>query len=320
MNEHLMMKRQISFAEAESTGKKRVVSTLFARADEGLGGKERSPAPSARTYMLDHPKLAPWARDEDRRLVAEVHEWLDDSLVQQWRDDAASLYRAETWRKLAEIGVLGLGVDASFGGRGHNPLSVAVLSDAFDGRVELGTMLALYVQCIVGAGWLKLCQTSPVVARLLPEIVAGKVILGTAYTDADHAAPTTITLEGDTYVLNGRKKFVVNASFAHYFLATATADGGSMTCLVDASWPGLTIVEQTGRLGARGCVQAEVIFRDVRVLASNLLARPGFQGCVAVTKEGQANARCYALLMKRASKTAGQQTVGFRPSLSSALS
>ncbi|MFD9321296.1 acyl-CoA dehydrogenase family protein [Streptomyces sp. NPDC060053] len=113
-------------------------------------------------------------------------------------------------------------------------------------------------------------------ARWLPRIASGEVLASFALTEPDAGSdPSTLTTrahrEGDTWVINGAKRYITNAPLADVFMVFARTDPdaprtrGISTFLVPAGTPGLTVAPKDHKMGQFGAWTADVYFDDVRV-------------------------------------------------------
>ena len=88
---------------------------------------------------------------------------------------------------------------------------------------------------------------------------------------------TRFTKRGNTYVLNGRKRWITNADVADFYVVFAREQGtnghrGIATFVVDAGTPGLRWESLIHKLGQRCSHTGDVVFEDVAVPAENLVA------------------------------------------------
>jgi alkylation response protein AidB-like acyl-CoA dehydrogenase len=91
---------------------------------------------------------------------------------------------------------------------------------------------------------------------------------------------TTARLEGDKYVIDGAKRFIVNGGVAALYITFAITDsnkssGGLSSLIVPADTPGLSFNMMHSKMGQRASQTAEVIYDGVRVPKENLLAKEG---------------------------------------------
>lgn len=91
---------------------------------------------------------------------------------------------------------------------------------------------------------------------------------------------STAVLDGDEYILNGRKCFITNAGEAQLYLVIASTDlsqksRGLSAFLVEATYPGFSIGVLEDKMGIRASATADLILEDCRVPKGNLLGKEG---------------------------------------------
>lgn len=191
-------------------------------------------------------------------------------------------YSPEMWRKMAELGWLGVPFPERFGGLDGSLLDVAVLAE----ELAQAAALSPYISTLL-AGLLILRDGDEAQKeRFLPKIAAGELIVSTALVEPSGSyEPSDITLaatsSGEAYILNGTKLFVEYASAAQELICIARSGGGldladptagiSMF-IVPANAPGVTIENLKVIGGDRQC---EVVFDNVVVAKDRILGHPG---------------------------------------------
>lgn len=130
-------------------------------------------------------------------------------------------------------------------------------------------------------------------ARLLPELVSGRVAFAFATTEPDSSSDLTPqrlqTVAEEVaggFVLNGRKRWITNSVVAGWVsvLVRAGADGNRASMLlVDLSSPGVRIGTPDLKMGHRGQITADIVFTDVHVPRANLLGEVGGGMSVALS-------------------------------------
>jgi glutaryl-CoA dehydrogenase len=114
--------------------------------------------------------------------------------------------------------------------------------------------------------------------RWLPEMATIKKVGAFALTEPDHGSDsvgleTSARRAGDGYVLNGRKKWIGNASFADYVIVWARGEDGEVGgYVVEKETPGFHTEVITGKTALRSSWQAEIELIDVAVPSENKLA------------------------------------------------
>lgn len=102
------------------------------------------------------------------------------------------------------------------------------------------------------------------------------------------ATATTAILDGDHYILNGRKCWITNAPFCDFAIVTAVTEKGKgakgiSTFIVEAGWEGFSRGAHEDKMGIRGTRTSDLIFENVKVPKENLLGKEG-KGFVVMMK------------------------------------
>jgi acyl-CoA dehydrogenase len=119
----------------------------------------------------------------------------------------------------------------------------------------------------------------------LPRLASGEWTASFALTEEDAGSDpaglvTSLTRDGDEWVINGLKRFITNAPVADVFMVFARhADGpekGKISVLMaEAGTQGVTVGPKDEKMGQHGAWTSEVRFDDVRVPAATLIGTPG---------------------------------------------
>ncbi|MBI4787503.1 MAG: acyl-CoA/acyl-ACP dehydrogenase [Chloroflexi bacterium] len=185
-------------------------------------------------------------------------------------------YPREYLEKLAARRLLGLRFPKEFGGRALD-WSFEVL--AIEEIGVLGASLAcLYsLPTIVGEA-INVFGTRSQKSKYLLPVLEGKLTVAEALTEPRggsdfFGATTRATRDGDSFILNGQKRFIVGAEGADYFLVYArTGDAPrAISCFVVERGPGVEVQHVYGLMGTRGGGTGRVYFRDARVPIENLV-------------------------------------------------
>ena len=227
--------------------------------------------------------LEPLLTAEQRALRDEVRDFVKSVPRQLLLDmDAEKVrYPREYVQEAARRKLLGLRFPVHWGGRGLTWTFEVV---AIEEVGMLGTSLAcLYcLPSIIGEA-VSVFGTDAQRARYLRPTLEGKLTCAEALTEprggSDFFGTTTLARrDGNAYVLNGQKRFVVGAEGADYFLVYARTDPqakphqGISAFLVERG-PGVDVEHVYGLLGTRGGGTGRIYFRDARVPAENLVGR-----------------------------------------------
>ncbi|HDN79818.1 MAG TPA: acyl-CoA dehydrogenase, partial [Chloroflexi bacterium] len=190
----------------------------------------------------------------------------------------------ENFRKLGELGFLGLMVPEEYGGNEADAVSyVLVVEEISKACASTGTMVA--VQNSLVCQPIAMFGTEEQKRKYLPGLATGKAIGAFALTEpeagSDAAAIRTRAVrEGDYYVITGTKHFITNGSIADVVILFATVDPslrhkGITAFIVEKGTAGFKVGKEENKMGIRGTNTAELIFDECRVPVENRLGEEG---------------------------------------------
>jgi len=190
-------------------------------------------------------------------------------------------YPREYVREAARRNLLGLRFPPEYGGRGLKWEDEIV---AIEEVGVLGTALgcAYAMPSIVGEA-LNVFGTAEQKEGWLRPMLAGELISAEALTEprggSDFFGTTTLARrDGDSYVLNGQKRFIVGAAEADFFLVYARTNPDApsregISAFIVERGPGVEVEHLYGLMGTRGGGTGRLVFRDARVPLENIIGR-----------------------------------------------
>jgi alkylation response protein AidB-like acyl-CoA dehydrogenase len=231
------------------------------------------------------------------RLFAEEHEMLRKSIrafvekevtphVAEW--ETAGQIPKSFWRRLGELGFLGLEFPPEYGGAGGDFMSSVVLGEEMARCRSGGVAFSVLVHTDMSSPWLTRYGSEAQKRKYLPGIIRGETVCALGITEpgtgSDMAALATRAVKtGDCYLLTGSKIFITNGVYGDlYFIAARTGAGtadrrhdGISMFLVERGWPGFTVSRKLDKMGMRASDTAELAFHECPVPAENLLGVEG---------------------------------------------
>jgi alkylation response protein AidB-like acyl-CoA dehydrogenase len=222
---------------------------------------------------LDFTEEQEQLREMLRRVCSE-HAPLD--VVRALENDPTG-YRAEFWKQLAELGILGILIPEEYGGADMSMLDAVVVYEEF-GRSLAPT--PHFVSAVLGAGALLAAGSAQQKQEWLPQIASGEAILTPAWLEPERGdGPRGVQMRaersGDEIRLSGTKRHVHFASAAKALVVLARsgeAEEDIDLLLVDAHASGVTLTQQ---LSLASDTQYRVDFEDVRVPAASRIGAAG---------------------------------------------
>jgi alkylation response protein AidB-like acyl-CoA dehydrogenase len=201
-------------------------------------------------------------------------------------------------RQMAGLGLLGLTIPEEYGGLPVDNVSIAIALEEV-GRGCGGTGLTLEAHTCLGVLPIVRWGTPEQKERFLPRMATGESFGCLALTEPDAGsdlagARTTAVEDGDSWVINGSKAWITNASITDVIVVFLRTDPGAGTrsfsmLLVETDRPGLTIGPKEKKMGLRGSPTHPLTFEDVRVPRGNLLGTRGrgLQQTMAILDSGR---------------------------------
>ena len=222
--------------------------------------------------------------DEQKKLRDEVRAFVRDDVPRQLildMDAERVHYPRQFLEAAARRRLLGLRFPEEYGGRGLG-WSDEVVALAEVGVVG-GSLTCLYSLVSIVGEALNVFGTPEQKDRWLRPALEGRLTVAEALTEPRggsdfFGATTTARREGDVYVLNGQKRFIVGAEGADYFLVYARTNPDApsqqaLSAFIVEKGPGVEVQHVYGLLGTRGGGAGRVYFRDVRVPRENLIGK-----------------------------------------------
>jgi acyl-CoA dehydrogenase len=192
------------------------------------------------------------------------------------------------WRRLGDLGFLGLEFPVEYGGAGGDFLSSVVLGEEMARCRSGGVAFSVLVHTDMSSPWLTRYGTDAQKRKYLPGIVSGETVCALGITEpgtgSDMANLSTRAVRnGDHYLLTGSKIFITNGVYGDlYFVAARTAAGpperrydGISMFLVERGLPGFEVSRKLDKMGMHASDTAELAFHECPVPAENLLGVEG---------------------------------------------
>ena len=226
--------------------------------------------------------------DEHEMLRRTVRAFVEKEVaphVDAW-EEAGRLPR-ELWRRLGELGFLGLEFPVEYGGGGGDFLSSVVLGEEMARCRSGGVAFSVLVHTDMSSPWLTRYGTDAQKRAYLPGIIRGDTVCALGITEpgtgSDMAGIRTRAVrDGDRYLLTGSKIFITNGVHGDLYFVAARTPGsaerrhaGISMFLVERGAPGFTVSRRLDKMGMRASDTAELAFQDCPVPAANLLGEEG---------------------------------------------
>jgi alkylation response protein AidB-like acyl-CoA dehydrogenase len=241
--------------------------------------------------------------DEQRLLRDTIRSFVDAEIrpvAREWEESGH--YPEEIVATMREMGLFGLLVPEEYGGMAADMVSLAVVFE----EISRGWM---GVAGIIGSHSLSCWMiathgTAEQKSAHLPALASGERRTGIGLTEPGAGSDlqgiaTTARLDGDHYVVTGRKTWITNARHANPLPVLVKTDPSAMPAhkgmsvlLMEPAADGFEVLRDLPKLGYRGPETCELVLDEVRVPVSNLLGGTegrGLQQVLAALEKGRIN-------------------------------
>ncbi|MCC7143398.1 MAG: acyl-CoA dehydrogenase family protein [Candidatus Eisenbacteria bacterium] len=228
------------------------------------------------TFSAEQEELARAVRD-----FAQAR--LNEDLI---RRDREAAFNREGWTACAEMGLQGLHVPEAYGGQGQDLTTTVKVCEALgEACHDNGLVFSLNAQIWSVEMPILHFGTEEQKQRYLRGMVEGRLIGAHGMSEPDSgsdalAMRARAVKDGDHYVLDGTKTFITNGPVADFAIVFANVRPelkalGITAFLIDRDMPGVSFGPKIEKMGLRTSPMGEIILDNVRIPATQRLAREG---------------------------------------------
>uniref|UniRef100_A0A1W7RAA9 Isovaleryl-CoA dehydrogenase, mitochondrial n=1 Tax=Hadrurus spadix TaxID=141984 RepID=A0A1W7RAA9_9SCOR len=237
-------------------------SSYYPVDDEVFGLNEDQRQLRETTFQFFQKELAPHAQDIDK-----------NNNFPGFRD---------FWKKIGELGLMGITVPAKYGGLGSGFLEHCIVVEEMS-RASAAVGLSYGAHSNLCINQISRNGNEKQKEKYLPKLISGEHVGSLAMSEAGSGSDvvsmkTMAEKRGDYYILNGTKFWITNSKLADVFFVYARTkqdtdhpQHGISAFIIEKGTPGFTVGEPLDKLGMRGSPTAELIFEDCKVPAENLI-------------------------------------------------
>ncbi len=194
--------------------------------------------------------------------------------------DQSDQFPMDLWRKMGELGVLGITVPEAYGGAGMGYLAHMVAMEEIS-RASASVGLSYGAHSNLCVNQLKRNGSDAQRRKYLPKLISGEHVGALAMSEPG-AGSDVISMKlkaedkGGVYLLNGTKMWITNGPDADTMVVYAKTEPelgarGVTAFIVEKGMKGFSTAQKLDKLGMRGSHTGEMVFNNVEVPAENIL-------------------------------------------------
>jgi len=198
--------------------------------------------------------------------------------------DRSDEFPMHLWRKMGDMGVLGLTASEEYGGAGMGYLAHTIAMEEIS-RASASIGLSYGAHSNLCVNQITRNGTAEQRAKYLPKLISGEHVGALAMSETG-AGSDVVSMrlradrKNDRYVLNGSKMWITNGPDADVLVVYAKTDmdagsRGITAFLIEKAFTGFSVAQKLDKLGMRGSHTGELVFEDCEVPFDNVLGTEG---------------------------------------------
>jgi isovaleryl-CoA dehydrogenase len=198
------------------------------------------------------------------------------------KHDEDESFNIRAFKKMGELGVLGITADPMFGGAGMGAVAASIVMEEF-GKTCAGSTLSYLAHTILCVNNIQNNGSAAQKEKYLPKLISGEHIGCMGMSEPEYGSDavgiqTKAQKSGDSYILNGNKMWITNAQYADvaYVYARTGSDRKNLsTFIVEKGTPGFSVGKPIHKMGMRSSPTGELVFENAKVPNSQLVGNEG---------------------------------------------
>jgi isovaleryl-CoA dehydrogenase len=198
--------------------------------------------------------------------------------------DRDNLFPADLWRRMGDIGLLGITVEEEYGGTAMGYLAHVIAMEEIS-RASASVGLSYGAHSNLCVNQIRRNGSVAQKEKYLPKLVSGEHVGALAMSEPG-AGSDVVSMRlradrrSDHFLLNGSKMWITNGPDADTLVVYAKTDGnagprGITAFLIEKSMKGFSTAQKLDKLGMRGSNTCELVFQDCEVPEENVLSEEG---------------------------------------------
>jgi butyryl-CoA dehydrogenase len=221
--------------------------------------------------------------DEHLLIKQTVREFAEKEIAPRAEEiDQTDQFPADLFKRMGELGLLGIPFAEAYGGSGGDYLSLLIALEEI-ARVSGSMAIILDAHTSLCCEPIHLFGSEEQKKKYLPALARGEKVGAFGLTEPNAgsdagATRTRARRDGGDWVIDGEKIFITNGSVADVLVVTAKTDPeqgtrGISAFIIEKGNPGFQVGRDEKKMGLKGSVTSQLFFSDCRIPVENLLGR-----------------------------------------------
>ncbi len=198
------------------------------------------------------------------------------------KHDTEESFNLEAFKKMGELGILGITADPEYGGAGMGCVAATIVMEEF-GKACPALTLSYLAHTILAVNNIQKNASDKQKKKYLPKLVTGEHIGCMGMSEPEYGSDaiglqTQAKKDGDHYIINGTKMWITNAAYAdiaYVYTRTGKEKKNLTTFILEKEKNQFTTGKPIHKMGMRASPTGELIFEDVKVSQDQRVGEEG---------------------------------------------
>lgn len=198
------------------------------------------------------------------------------------KHDHDETFNINAFKKMGELGVLGITADPEYGGAGLGATAACIVMEEF-GKACAGSTLSYLAHSILCVNNIQTNASKEQKEKYLPKLITGEHIGCMGMSEPEFGSDavgiqTKAKKDGDIYTINGTKMWITNAQYAdvaYVYTRTGEDRKNLSTFIIEKGTPGFHVGKPIHKMGMRSSPTGELVFDNAKVPTSQLVGKEG---------------------------------------------
>ncbi len=221
--------------------------------------------------------------DEEKQISELCRDFAQNELAPSAeKHDTDETFNLEAFKKMGELGVLGITADPEYGGAGMGCLAATLVMEEF-GKACASSTLSYLAHSILCVNNIQANASNEQKSKYLPKLITGEHIGCMGMSEPEYGSDalgiqTKAVDKGDHYLMNGSKMWITNAQYsdiAYVYARTGEKKKDISTFILEKSENHFSTGKPIHKMGMRASPTGELIFENVKVSKEHLVGNEG---------------------------------------------